>query len=165
MSIFAVVALIIMLLWNKGAVVRFVLVRFTGGIESEVESMNSRRIMNKMLNDLMWKNPIFGSGAGAGINYRDGFVENTYKEMICRLGFLGLFVFIFPLIKIIIDSVRYTVKETDEVFHISKYCIYATLISVMVATATNPYLITSFGLFIYCICMRVNAKGQFMIKE
>ena len=49
-------------------------------------------------------------------------------------------------------------------FRLVQICSLSALISIVVATNTNPYFITSFGLFLYSLCMRIYSYRRFPLS-
>lgn len=157
------IGVIVLFTWRNGSVIKFIFVRLTGGIETEVQARETRNNVNYLLREFIFRHPLLGSGAGAGIAFRDGFVENTYKDMIGRLGLIGFIIFLMPFVSIININKHLDNVEEDNRIRGARYCILASLVATMIVSATNPYLITSFGMFIYCMCMRVYSLGKYKV--
>lgn len=126
---------------------------------NETVNIETRAVMDKMLKSLISEHIIIGNGAGAHIPYRDGRVELVYHDIISKVGFLGLFIFIFPYILMIIFLYkRNNNKKKKSTLY---YCLFSLLTSIMFASYSNPYFISSFGLLFYCLCMRLFVgKGE-----
>ena len=131
-------------------IISFFLKRFFNN--TEVESNNLRHEMKLLLYSLISDHIIIGNGAGAHIDLRDGQVEMVYHDILSKVGVIGGVTFLSPLVIMVMK------KDRKDLFisHFSniKYCSLAIVIAIFVASYTNPYLITSFGLLVYCLCMR-----------
>lgn len=142
--------------------ITFLVERF---MTTDVATSNSdalRDDMVDMLSNLIAENPIWGSGASGHIALRDGRVEMTYHDILSKMGIVGLVIFILPYIFIIWDSMN---KFREETFTRMRIGLIATLTAVLFATYSNPYILGSLGLLIYCLCMRVCIEGHNSIKS
>lgn len=143
------VVLFYTMIGTHGDVFQYLLDRFNGNSSDTVASDSFRRTMVDMVNSNIWRHPLFGGGLGEHVNLRDGAIEMSYHDLIIRLGFVGLICLLLPYIMMF---VKVNHKST---LYIPNFCYFSALTSVMVATYTNPYLITSVGLFIYCLSIRL----------
>ena len=163
MLIFSIVILITvgLLFVTYSDLITFFVERFIISDAATGKSDLLRDDMVDMLNNLIAENPIWGGGAGAHIALRDGRVEMTYHDILSKMGIVGLFIFILPYIFIIWD---YMNKFRGDTFTRMRVGLIATLTAILFATYSNPYILGSLGLLIYCLCMRVCIDGHNSIK-
>ena len=124
-------------------------------------SDNFRLEMLHLLNELIGRHILIGNGAGAHINLRTGRTEMSFHDIASKIGMLGLIVFLLPFIVMLFEK---NVKTKYFEFRLLQICVLSALLSLVVATNTNPYFITSFGLFLYCLCMRIYSYRRFPIS-
>lgn len=137
----------------------FAFARISG--ESYTSSSDDlRKVMTRMLNELISEHIAWGGGAGIHINLRDGRVEMTYHDVISKIGMIGLVILLMPFIAMFNDN-----KGDKNNFKLIQICMLSSLVSILVATYTNPYFITSFGVFLYCLCMRVYSYRRFPFNK
>ena len=136
-----------------GGVVEYLFDRLFGRSDDTNASAIFREHMMGVIYEKISNAPIFGHGLGGHIDLRDGTIEMTYHDIIIKMGIIGLISFMLPYILML-----FSVKKKKN--YMLKSCLICALTSVMCATYYNPYLITSTGLFVYCLCIRV-----FLLKE
>lgn len=112
------------------------------------EGVIARHIITSMTMEKIVEAPLFGGGLGAHIDYRDGYIEYTYFDIIMKIGLFGLIVFLFPYLTMVYDALRTHLRLLEA-------CIFCSFTAVLIASYSNPYLITSLGIFTYCLCIRV----------
>lgn len=134
------------LLGTHGNIFGYVFDRFLKKEAGTVESDIFRDEIKRLAYDKIFSAPLFGSGLGSHIDLRDGEIEMTYIDIVIRVGIMGLFCFLYPYFKM----VRGVLKNMISLEEKALFCV---LTCVMVASFTNPYLITSGGIFIYSLCI------------
>ncbi len=158
--VITVIAMIIIVLnlviggGKVGGVVEYLFDRLFGRSNDTNVSGVFREHMMEMIYEKILKAPIFGHGLGGHIDLRDGTIEMTYHDIIIKMGIVGLISFVLPYFYMFF-SIR-----KKKIIYLQQTCLICALTSIMCATYYNPYLITSTGLFIYCLCIRV-----FLLKE
>lgn len=141
-------------------IIGFAIERVTGGHGTK-GSDDFRKNMAKMLYDLICKHIFWGNGAGAHIDLRDGRVEMTFHDIASKIGTIGLLIFMLPFLTMFFAK---KVNNKYSEFRLVQICSLSALISIVVATNTNPYFITSFGLFLYSLCMRIYSYKRFPLS-
>lgn len=121
-----------------------------------------RKTMTKMLYELISEHIAWGGGAGAHIELRDGRVEMTYHDVASKIGVIGLIILMLPFLNILFE--KFIIKKDDD-FRLLQLCALSSFISILVSTYTNPYFITSFGLFLYCFCMRIYSYRRYPFEK
>ncbi len=149
-SLLMILLSLIILLKQDSDIINFFINRFFHN--NETESNNIRLEMTYMLKDLMYKHIFIGNGAGAHILLRDGRVEMVFHDIVSKVGIIGLLCFLYPFFSMIYYQIHGT-KNSKFSLSSLKLCSLAALFAIMVASYSNPYLVTSFGLLIYCLCM------------
>lgn len=109
-----------------------------------------------------WRtSPIYGSGMGAALS--DGFArsagspwsfELTYLQLLFQMGVLGLLVVLWPLAAASVTGARkiaafhceLRADGSDESMPAAVIAGLAAVVGVYIATATNPFLLSSFGM-------------------
>ena len=135
---------------EHGDVFGYVLDRFLGKSSDNTASSDIFRItMNRMINKKILEAPLLGSGLGGHIDLRDGVIEMTFQDIIIRIGVVGLIVFMYPYFKMLLKLPQ---KSN---YRIIRGIVFCALTAVMIAAYSNPYLITSLGIFLYCLCIRI----------
>lgn len=147
----SLLALIYMVMGSGGRIIAYLFERFLGNSADTVASDLFRERMSSLINSKIIEAPLFGTGLGSHINLRDGAIEMTYQDIVIRMGIIGLIVFLIPFI----ITLAVVIQKKKNYNMIS--CVLCALYAVMIASYTNPYLITSNGIFIYCLCMRLCA--------
>ncbi len=145
----SIIALIYMLNGRYSGVLQVVIDRFMGVDNQAVYGSDIRNTMTNLVREKMQEFPILGGGLGSHIDYRDGTIEMTYHDVVIRMGMAGLTVLISPFLMIVLSLNR---KSHIYEARVSYMC---CLLATMIATYTNPYLITSVGLFVYCMSIRL----------
>ena len=161
-GIIALLLLVFVLSIKYSDLIGFFFERFSLKETSTSNSDSLRSQMVKMLNNLIAQKPIFGGGAGAHINLRDGRVEMTYHDIISKMGFVGLIVFFLPLLYLFLD---YSRELGNDSFTYIKLGLISALIAVIVSSYSNPSLLGSLGLLLYCLCMRLFVGGSNELKD
>lgn len=127
-----------------------------------------RETMTQKLNELIAKNPIFGNGMGAHIDFRDGKVEMVYQDVASKVGWLGVVLLCFPFLWMVIQLGQHARRVRLGGYHTDLYMLEVVLLAstfgVMVSTYTNPYFLCALGLFPYCMAMRVFSIKDFPIE-
>jgi hypothetical protein len=120
--------------------------RFTEEFDSTVDS--PRNLQKAGLIDGFLKFPILGSGFGIGIpsvirsDERPWTYELTYYLYLYNTGIIGIVVFLIILLYPVLWSIRLVKNDPN-----LRYIIYPVMsgyISVLIASATNPYFTSSF---------------------
>ncbi|HEY5479595.1 MAG TPA: hypothetical protein VIJ84_08280 [Gaiellaceae bacterium] len=124
----------------------------SGDLEGEIS--NSYRIRQaKSLIRHIRKHPLFGSGFGAiatdysTVGYR---YELSYLDLLFKAGIVGLLLFLsFPL-RLIWDALRQRFGKAERARGVPARggaIVVAIIASVLLVSATNPYLFAAFGFF------------------
>lgn len=107
-----------------------------------------------------WRNqPVLGSGLGAAL--RGGFVrstadpwsfELTYLQLLFQMGVCGLLLVLWALTAPFASTVRMLSRRPEEIGRRElSVAGLAALAGVLVASATNPYLLSAFGML--CVAL------------
>lgn len=131
-------------------------------------SHDIRAEMKSQLSALISQNPIFGNGLGAHIDLRDGLVEMVWHDMISKIGYLGLVVFLFPLGVILCCMFTQARKlrrtQASDTLYMLRVVLFSSTAAVIVSSYTNPYIFGVLGLFFYCFTMRACSIKDFPIE-
>ena len=147
--LFFVVLVLYSIVGSHGAVFSFLMDRFFQRTVDTLQSDMFRITLMKMAFEKILEAPIFGSGLGSHISLRDGAIEMTYLDIVIRIGIVGLICFLYPYLNMCVQ-----LKNCDKDYLI-RITLLSALTAIFIASDTNPYLITSGGFFIYCLCMHV----------
>ncbi len=126
------------------------------------ESNTIRATSLEQLYELIWRNPVFGNGLGAGINFRGGLVEMLYHDMIAKIGILGLVIFMMPLFELLR---RKPVLNASLELEATKLALLSSVVAMFASSFTNPYSMSALGIVIYCFCLRLYSDTEFPIKK
>lgn len=124
--------------------------RFLGAFDSEVESI--RFIQAKALWRGFLENPLFGSGAGIGVNEiirsssAPWIYEMTYNLILFNSGIIGFSIFTASHLYLLTNF--YKLKKRKIKIGES---LFVTYIVVLVASGTNPYFTSSFDFLWFII--------------
>lgn len=127
-----------------------------GGLLGD-ESTSTRVRQAPELLDSFKESPVFGQGMGATIEGFQRSAENpwsfelTYLQILFQFGLVGFAVFIGSLIYSMLRGFRVYVAESGRAW--MPLAGIATLVGMLVASATNPYLSSSFGMLMTAIAM------------
>lgn len=134
-------------------------------IEAEMNAYDIRRTKVMLLKESIYKNPVFGNGLGAAIPYLDGLVEYFYYDIVNKMGIIGLFLYLLPII------FMGTVKNTksylvlDSRFTYLHITFFVGLIYFLSITATNPCMNTTTGILYYCMAMSAIVSIKHKIRS
>jgi hypothetical protein len=127
----------------------------SAGVDTAGELSNGIKIRQAKI---LWRHvehrPILGSGFGAiATDYpysRSYAYELTYLDLLFKTGFVGLLLYLsFPL-RVILEAVLGRLGRVRLAQGVSRHeaaVVVALVASVLVAGATNPYLLAAFGLW------------------
>ena len=136
-----------------------------------IDSDALRALTAANLREQIMQSPIFGSGLGAATTVRDdGFTEFFYLDTVNKMGIVGLFTYLLPLILMLIIATRaiylFLKKKADQPQIV--IIVIACLIAFMTASIFNPYMNSLLGIFMYCTAMAICSADVFnktSIKE
>lgn len=121
--------------------------------EAELEGNNVRKIKIDLLTQSIRKNPIFGHGLGAAIDYDDGYVEYVYYDIVNKMGAVGLICFLLPF-GLMSYCVFYRKKCLDgKPLGIAEVAAYAVMVYFLFITYFNPCMNTTLGIAHYLLCL------------
>jgi len=121
----------------------------------EDQSAGSRVSQTTVLFDGWSNQPVLGSGLGAAI--RGGYVrsvsepwsfELTYLQVLFQMGVIGLLLLLWAPSRLFVEFIRTLKHRPDELARRDlSVAGFATLAGLFLASATNPYLLSAFGMF------------------
>lgn len=122
---------------------------------TELEGISIRKIKIDLLTQSIRKNPIFGHGLGAAIDYDDGYVEYVYYDIVNKMGFVGLLCFLLPF-GMMSYCVFYRKKCLNgQEIGIWEWVAYAVLVYFLFISYFNPCMNTTLGISHYLLCLTV----------
>ena len=105
----------------------------------------------RQLRQLIAKNPIFGNGLGASTEVRDnGFDEMFYLDVLCRMGIVGLLLYLAPLAWILLRFLRLEPGSRASCAEVLLPA-YCGLAAFLFASAYNPWLNAVLGISWYAL--------------
>jgi O-antigen ligase len=166
--------LLIFILCSQGrAVGAEVLALRLGSIFEPTEELSglTRTMRLGPLINLLFKNPLFGTGLGASITYLDPLTGKSattyhldwgYLEMWLELGFFGFLAFIYFLITIFIQGWQKLKEGSENLVHQRLIVgLMAGLFALVIASVTGPYLFHGLGMsFLAFIAAYFNEKKE-----
>lgn len=118
-------------------------------------TVQSDVIRNQTMNGLiglMKNNLLFGNGLGSGVEFRElGRVEYFYQDLLQKLGIVGMFLYLYPIILIIKQSIWHFVNKVFTV----ELVFYLGLVAFLISSYFNPIMNSSIGICYYSICIGV----------
>jgi hypothetical protein len=103
------------------------------------------------LKEMIKQHPIFGNGLGAAIEYReDGLVEYFYYDMLNKTGFMGLFLYYFPILYMIYFII-FLLKNKQQEQVLLGILLLCSLMTFLIVTFFNPYMNAAIGISFYSI--------------
>lgn len=163
-GIFCICVIVVSQMAGAKDLYMFLLNRLLGATADTVASDMFRKDMNKQINDLIMRTPLFGGGLGNHIDLRDGRIEMVYHDLVLRIGFVGLLIFLLPYIRMLFAPKTVERFGSSEC-RIAGICLLSALSAVVIMSYTNPYFIGSMGLFIYCLCIRLYSVRYIPIEN
>ena len=132
--------------------------KVTEGIEtilsgSKIEDTTRSDLQNSAI--LLFKeNPVFGCGVGRFImeSGSDTDVHNTYLQILCEQGVVGILLYLIPLILIFIKTIIRTRENTDDSY--LKYSLYIQTVYLLNSFTENAGLNLS-GFIVYFIAIGI----------
>jgi hypothetical protein len=127
----------------------------SSSVDTAGEISNSVKVEQaKVLWRHIERRPILGYGFGAiALDYpfsRSYSYELTYLDLLFKTGFVGLLLYLSFPARMIRDALRGRFGRLELAEGVSRHevaVVVAIVASVLVAGATNPYLLAAFGLF------------------
>lgn len=111
------------------------------------------------------RSPIFGIGAGLFKKVTHAYtdVHNAYLQVLCEQGIIGLILFIFPLLNILIDSIRQLRIASIKVMPYIECSVYLQIFYILYSFTGNTLVdIGCFGF--YCISLALYIKSKTIIR-
>ena len=126
-------------------------------INAEAETQNLEiRDQRKMLAiENIKRHPVIGGGLGVSNDVNDDFIEYFYLDILSKIGFVGVIIFVIPFFVSIFDTI--VLRDI--------YCREQKLLSlaaqlggvfIFVISYFNPCLNSSVGLFIYALALTLS---------
>lgn len=119
-----------------------------GEVSNEIRVVQARVLVGHIV-----ERPILGSGLGAvAADYKFGtgwIYELTYLDILYKLGILGALLFLSYPLRLLLDTVRGRfgrLRLANGVDRREAVVPMAVILSVLIATASNPYLLAAYGL-------------------
>lgn len=114
----------------------------------ELNNLNEREEKLRQLNESIRKNPIFGNGLGAAIDF--GYVEYTYQDVVNKMGIVGLALFLLPFLLQVVDvaSVK-KMKLVNPQEGILRVLSVGIMVYFLMIAYFNPCMNTTSGIFCY----------------
>ena len=121
--------------------------------EAEENNLLNRQDKINLLNQSIAKNPVFGNGLGAAIDYDGGYVEYTFHDILNKMGIVGLLLFLMPFvlhIYYIFKRLRFA-GDTQEILVAA--AMFAAMVYFLFITYFNPCMNTTVGISCYGLSM------------
>lgn len=121
-------------------------------ISDTITSDSYRNETTRQLIEMIKKNPIVGNGLGSAIEQRkNGLVENTYLDLINKIGVIGLLAYYLPIFWMVYKLFHSIIKKkpyTNILIAVS-----AGFLVFISATYFNPYMNASLGISYYAFAI------------
>jgi len=100
------------------------------------------------LSEMIKQNPILGNGLGASIASRpSGLVEYTYHDLLNKIGIVGVFLYLFPVLYMIVNLfLKIGISNGSWIIKFSWFCGLSTF---LFASYYTPYMNNALGLCFY----------------
>ncbi len=126
-----------------------------------VESDNLRKVTLQELNEKIRSNPLFGQGLGAAVECRtSGMTEFFYMDFIHKTGFLGLIIYLLPVLILIGISIGRLMHGNINESNLMKYTLLASLLAFMAFSFFNPYMNAALGVTMFSVTMAINSIDE-----
>lgn len=122
-------------------------------LEAEEYNLLNRQDKIRLLNQSIAKNPVFGNGLGAAIDYDDGYVEYTFHDIVNKMGIIGLLLFLMPFILQIyylFKRLRFAADKKEVLWAVA---MLAAMVYFLFITYFNPCMNTTVGICCYALSM------------
>lgn len=107
------------------------------------------------------QSPIFGIGAGLFKKVTHAYtdVHNAYLQVLCEQGIIGLILFIFPLLNILIDSIRQLRIASIKVIPYIECSVYLQIFYILYSFTGNTLVnIGCFGFYSISLALYIKSK-------
>jgi len=119
-----------------------------------------RNVTRRELQALIAQNPVFGNGLGASVPSREsGLDELFYLDMVCRMGILGLALYLAPLAWLLFDTLR-TLRRRPVATTAAQCAVLCGLAALMIASGFNPWMNAVLGIAWYSLAAALPGIGR-----
>ena len=102
--------------------------------------------------------PLFGQGLGAAVECRgDGMTEYFYLDLIHKTGFVGLGIYLAPLLFLLADAIKRKRKREAYELGERKTAFLCCLLSFMVVSYFNPFMNAALGVTMFSLTMAADS--------
>ena len=107
------------------------------------------------------QSPIFGIGAGLFKEVTHAYtdVHNAYLQVLCEQGIIGLILFIFPLLNILIDSIQQLRIASIRVMPYIECSVYLQIFYILYSFTGNTLVdVGCFGFYSISLALYIKSK-------
>ena len=117
-----------------------------------------RKTTERELLAMIRQNPLLGNGLGAAVPSREsGLDELFYLDTVCRMGVLGLLLYLAPLLALLRDTRKHLRHSSAASAQLTVFCGLAAL---LIATGFNPWMNAVLGIAWYSLAAALPGIGR-----